>query len=782
MYYLIKYKYIKLLFCFLFWLIVPFVAFSQEKATFSYTCENKILSEVLNDFEKKVAIRFSYSDELVKEKKITLNFKNATLKEALNIVSSKLKLHFKKINNRYYFIKKSRLNLDKLQHLEDVLLPNYLTNGIYKNKNATFQIIPKKFDLLAGLTETDILESIQQLPGVVSPNETATGLLVRGGSADQNRVIWDGINIYHNGHLFGMISAFNPNITKKITFYNKGTNPKFGERISSVIDIQSNNAIPQKMAVGLGVNGLNADFFLEIPLVKDKLSIQTSFRRSFTEFYESLSFDKLADKVFQNTKINSAKNSANDFFFSDFNLKLNFKLNKKNDFHFSYINIENNLDFLVKETADSIQSPKNFNDKLTIKNEGYSFSLNRKWNTNVSQHIIANLSKYRLNYNFITKQEKEQLFDFEKRNVIFDSGILSEINIKTNNKDLLMLGYQYALKDVSYAFIRTDDLIFNLDNDQTISKVHSFFSNYSYHNSKLVDFEAGVRLNYFSEFEKLKFEPRILIYKNIFDKIKIQLTGEIKNQVISQIDETILSDLSLENKLWRLANEETFPIINSNQISAGVIYKNAGWSLDLDFYKKNIKGMTALSLGFLNPEGSKFYIGKQKILGADFYLKKDFNKIRMWLNYSYSDIKNIFDGLNNDKYFTAGNEISHAFTSSIAYKVKKFQVALAWKWRTGKPFTKALHDELTNEISFIEINTERLNNYHRMDLSSTYQFYFSKNNGVKGKVGFSIRNLYNQKNQLSREYSGNNSINDPIQVVDKFSLGFTPNILFRVYW
>ncbi|MCH7785281.1 MAG: hypothetical protein IIB06_07685 [Bacteroidetes bacterium] len=85
-------------------------------------------------------------------------------------------------------------------------------------------------------------------------------------------------------------------------------------------------------------------------------------------------------------------------------------------------------------------------------------------------------------------------------------------------------------------------------------------------------------------------------------------------------------------------------------------------------------------------------------------------------------------------------------------------------------------------IYFEKINTEQLSNYHRLDFSSTYEFKFSKKNDLKGKIGFSIRNVYNQKNHISREYTGNNNLNDPIVVVDKYSLGFTPNFLLRAYW
>jgi hypothetical protein len=75
-----------------------------------------------------------------------------------------------------------------------------------------------------------------------------------------------------------------------------------------------------------------------------------------------------------------------------------------------------------------------------------------------------------------------------------------------------------------------------------------------------------------------------------------------------------------------------------------------------------------------------------------------------------------------------------------------------------------------------------LPNYHRLDLSSTYAFNFTEGSKLRGKVGLSIRNVYNKNNLISREYLGNNDFNNDIEVIDKFSLGFTPNLMFRVYW
>ncbi|PIX07208.1 MAG: hypothetical protein COZ76_04720, partial [Flavobacteriales bacterium CG_4_8_14_3_um_filter_35_10] len=127
--------------------------------------------------------------------------------------------------------------------IETIIIKNYLTNGIDKTKMGSFVIVPKKLGILAGLTEPDLFQSIQLLPGVNSPNETATGLHVRGGTPDQNVILWDGIKIYHSGHLFGAISPFNPYITEQINFINKGTDAKFGDGVSSVLNIKTNDSI-----------------------------------------------------------------------------------------------------------------------------------------------------------------------------------------------------------------------------------------------------------------------------------------------------------------------------------------------------------------------------------------------------------------------------------------------------------------------------------------------------------------------------------------------------------
>ncbi|PIX14535.1 MAG: hypothetical protein COZ74_02735 [Flavobacteriaceae bacterium CG_4_8_14_3_um_filter_31_8] len=240
--------------------------------------------------------------------------------------------------------------------------------------------------------------------------------------------------------------------------------------------------------------------------------------------------------------------------------------------------------------------------------------------------------------------------------------------------------------------------------------------------------------------------------------------------------------MSLENKLWKLANNEGTPIIKANQFSAGFLYQNNGWVFDVDTYTKKTSGINALTLGFFSEKPQRFNIGKEKILGTDVYLKKTFKKISTWVSYSFIDIQKQFEEINEGEFFPSSNQIKHALSTSIAYKTDNFQVSLGYKWHTGKPFTKLISDGSDDQLNYEEINTERLPNYQRLDLSTLYNFSFSKKLNISGKIGLSLRNILNQTNLISKEYIGNNIVNDPIIVRDHYSIGMVPNMVFRVNW
>jgi hypothetical protein len=118
------------------------------------------------------------------------------------------------------------------------------------------------------LGEADLLRVILTLPGVKSVGESSTGLNVRGGSTDQNLILYNDAPIYNSSHLFGFFSAFNPDIIKSAELYKSGIPSRFGGRLSSVLDVQTRDGNKKKMVGSGGIGLLTGRLTLEGPLIK----------------------------------------------------------------------------------------------------------------------------------------------------------------------------------------------------------------------------------------------------------------------------------------------------------------------------------------------------------------------------------------------------------------------------------------------------------------------------------------------------------------------------------
>jgi hypothetical protein len=83
---------------------------------------------------------------------------------------------------------------------------------------------------------------------------------VRGGTNDQNLMIWDNIKMYHSGHFFGLISTYNPNLTEGNCNKN-GTSAEYSDGVSSTINMSTNDKVNTTLSGGAGVNLINTDVF-----------------------------------------------------------------------------------------------------------------------------------------------------------------------------------------------------------------------------------------------------------------------------------------------------------------------------------------------------------------------------------------------------------------------------------------------------------------------------------------------------------------------------------------
>ena len=120
------------------------VAFSQEEANFYFGFNEVFVSESLASLEQIFDVRFSYQDQVLKDKTLTLKESDWTLDQVLKEISVLTSLSFQKVDERYIIVYESKATKKNIQLLDNVLITGYLTKGIEKNKDATFTISPEK--------------------------------------------------------------------------------------------------------------------------------------------------------------------------------------------------------------------------------------------------------------------------------------------------------------------------------------------------------------------------------------------------------------------------------------------------------------------------------------------------------------------------------------------------------------------------------------------------------------------------------------------------------------
>lgn len=131
-----------------------------------------------------------------------------------------------------------------------------ITAGSYEasDKNKTV-LTPLDIVTTAG-SQADVIRAIQTLPGTQQQG-AQTGLFVRGGDASEAAVVIDGLTA-QNAFLttapgVAARSRFGPFQFKGIAFSSGGYSARYGQALSSVLELNSND-LPDKSTINLGVN------------------------------------------------------------------------------------------------------------------------------------------------------------------------------------------------------------------------------------------------------------------------------------------------------------------------------------------------------------------------------------------------------------------------------------------------------------------------------------------------------------------------------------------------
>jgi ferric enterobactin receptor len=693
------------------------------------------------------------------------------------------------------------------QNLKAVTITGHKDEVVLANRNDVnvIKITPRKLEQLPNVGERDIMRSFQLMPGISASNESSSGLYVRGGTPDQNLVLYDGFTVYHVDHLYGFFSAFNSNALKDVQLYKGGFESKFGGRLSSVTEITSKDGNQNKYNIGADFSLLSMNLFTEIPVGK-KFSSVIAFRRS----YKSPIYNKIFAKF--NTSASTTATSIGGgpggrrtqdtkvtSYFYDLNGKFTYRPTDKDIISLSIFNGTDKLDNSSSSQAPSFgesgsSMDMSSTDLTKYGNIASSLKWSRKWNDKLYGNSILCYSNYFSDRN--RSQERTMTDDdgvtTTTNSGIFENNDLKDYSFKSDyqwdifNFSQLQFGGFGTYFDINYSYAQNDTASILERHNQAVLGG-------GYVQSKIrllkdrVQVVPGIRASYFETSKKLYYEPRISISFNITDKLTLKASTGKYYQFANRITrEDILSG---SKDFWLLSDDNSVPVSSSVHYIAGLSYESNNYLFSAESYYKKIANLTEYSLRFnQSPMGvtydENFFNGYGDSRGVEFLAQKKSGNLNGWVSYTLGEARNHFD-VYSDTYFPANQDVKHEFKVVGLYKYKRWDFSATWIYATGRPYTApsgaytiTLLDGSTRDyFTVTSKNGLRLPGYQRCDISANYKIL----NGMKsdkkrrelGYIGFSIFNVYNRKNVWYKQYS----IEDgEILETNVNYLGITPNL------
>ncbi len=661
-------------------------------------------------------------------------------------------------------------------NLETVILTNFIVNGIDKLNDGSFELDVSRFSILPGLIEPDVLQTVQAFPGIQSVNETVSNLNIRGGTHDQNLILWDDIKMYQSGHFFGLISVFNPQITQKVSLLKNGTPSAFSDGVSGTIAMKTDEQVNSRFKGNVGINLIDADGFVDVPLGK-RSSLQVAARKSISDFFKTPTYEEYFDRISQDTEVtanesSTVTNSDENFDFYDTSLRWLFQLSDKDRIRLNFITIFNELIFNENAVIDLQETSRESSVSQNSIAAGLLYE--RKWNESWETLLQLYNTDYKLkaeNANILQNQR------FLQENKVSETGARITAQYLLNDTMKFQLGGHFTetqvtnLDDVDFPRFRL--LV------SEVVRTYSGFTQWSYLSSNNnTSLNLGVRYNYLEKFSKSIVEPRLTFSQQFLEHFSFELAGEFKHQITSQVINFQNDFLGVEKRRWQLSNDDTIPVIQSKQGSAGFNFSNDGWLLSLDAYYKEVEGITTQSQGFQNQYEFVKTDGSYEVIGLDVMFRKQIRNATFWSSYSFMDNEYTFDSL-PEVSFPSNLDITHAVTLGSTYRLKSFSLSAGLNWRTGKPttFPRSIQEITDGEISYEDSNSSRLEDYLRVDVSALYDLQLDS---VKLQAGVSVWNMLDETNQLGN-YFRLNSANMPQEFIQN-SLGLTTNAVIRCFF
>ncbi len=605
--------------------------------------------------------------------------------------------------------------------------------------------------------ETDILKTLQLMPGVQSAGEGNAGFYVRGGGPDQNLILLDDAVVYNTGHLFGFFSVFNTDALNNVTLIKGGMPANYGGRLSSVVDVSMKEGNMKEFHAEGGIGLIASRLTLEGPIKKEKGSFMLSGRRTY--------IDVLIKPFASGTLANSG------YFFYDANLKANYKITDKDriylsgyfgrdQFRFGNESGTFNADIPWGNSTATLRWNHLFNNKLFLNTTAvyndYQFSFGAKQGDvefKLSSGVRDWNGKIDLDYysTFNHKFKTGIAYTYHKFIPNQVSGTAGEVELEPNNALI-----KYAHEGGAYIldeFEPTKWLKINAGIRYSWFAQSGPYSVYETDlNGKRTDSTT------YTKGETVKtyggWEPRLNLRFELNSSSSIKASAAKAYQYIHLVSN---NGSTLPTDLWVPSTLIVQPQ-QAWQYSIGYFknFLDDALETSVEVYYKDMQNQVEYRQGYVpntiqDPE-LDFVFGTGESYGVEFFINKTKGKFTGWIGYTLSWTYRTFPDLNKGNPYPAKYDRRHDLSIVASYEMnKKWTVSAIFVYGSGNAITLPTNYYFIDQTivpEYSELNAYRLFPYHRLDLSAvlTPQKQIRKNKRWRSSWAFSVYNVYSRQN------------------------------------
>ena len=667
------------------------------------------------------------------------------------------------------------MNEEEEQLSEVIVMAKKRINIVETPQMGALQIEAKDMKKIpAAIGEFDVLRGMTLVAGVNNAGEISNGLSVRGGSLDQNLLLYDYAPVFNPTHLFGLFSVFTPDMISTVDLYRANIPSRYGGRITSVLDVKVKNPYIDKTKITGGVGIVSSRLSIETPLIKDKLMVNIGGRGGFTGFLLPLLSERLKD-----TKAN----------FYDGTMKLLYLPTDKDQVSLTGFYSK---DFYQLDLLSQIEN-------INAKNNQYDFqTLNSTLNWTHTFDDESNLRNILVYSNYTPKTifpevDSDNEITYEAK--INYLSYISEYTKIINDELDYYGGIQANQYKISPGTLDpgSGNSIVPVSLETETSYEMAAYANVNWKPFQSLSLSGGLRFNHFvlvGPYEEASFdensgnllgstifgkgdavktynslEPRFGANLKIGEQTSIKASYARTNQYLQNIYNTTTP---LPTSRWKTSDPHIKPQ-QSDTYGMG-IYKNvANNTIELGieaYYRATENNLTY-------KPGADFFLeqylerdvvqAEGEAYGLELSFKKPKGKFNGWFNYTYartllrSQNEKLADRVNNNEWYASDFDRPHVLNGTVNFEGDKYNTwSFNFTAQSGRPYTVANSVFVLEDINvpiYIERNNARLRPYHRLDFSWKVKYGRNPNRKWVGDWTFTVYNLYSRRNPFNLYYS-----------------------------